>query len=75
MLSSPTLEKLKAMRLVGMAGALEDQLRTPEIASLSFDERLGLLVDREQTERDSRRLKTRLTKAKMRQQASMEAID
>ncbi len=75
MLTSPTLEKLKEMRLIGMAGALEDQLQTPEIASLGFEERLGLLVDREQTERDNRRLKTRLTKARLRQQASMEDVD
>lgn len=75
MLTSPTLEKLKEMRLTGMAGALEDQLQTPEITSLGFEERLGLLVDREQTERDNRRLKTRLTKARLRQQASMEDID
>lgn len=75
MLTCPTLEKLKEMRLTGMAGALEDQLQTPDIATLGFEERLGLLVDREQTERDNRRLKTRLTKAKLRQQASMEDID
>ena len=75
MLTSPTLEKLKEMRLLGMAGALADQMQTPEVASLGFDERLGLLVDREQTERDNRRLKTRLTKARLRQQASMEDID
>ncbi len=65
MLTSPTLEKLKEMRLLGMAGALEDQLQTPEITSLGFEERLGFLVDREQTERDNRRLKTRLTKARL----------
>jgi len=75
MLTHPTLDKLKHMRLTGMAGALEDQLQTPDIQSLSFEERLGLLVDREQTERDSRRLKTRLTKAKLRLQASLEDID
>ncbi len=75
MLTHPTLEKLTNMRMTGMAAALEDQLQTPEISSLSFEERLGLLVDREQTERDSRRLKTRLTKAKLRQQASMEDVD
>jgi DNA replication protein DnaC len=75
MLTSPTLEKLKEMRLLGMAGALEDQLQTPDIQSLGFEERLGLLVDREQTERDNRRLKTRLTKARLRQQASLEDID
>ena len=75
MLTSPTLEKLKEMRLLGMAGALEDQLQTPDIQSLGFEERLGLMVDREQTERDNRRLKTRLTKARLRQQASLEDID
>ncbi len=75
MLTSPTLEKLKEMRLLGMAVALEDQLRTPDISSLGFEERLGLMVDREQTERDNRRLKTRLTKARLRQQASLEDID
>lgn len=75
MLTHPTLEKLKSMRLSGMVSALEDQMQTSEIKSLSFEERLGLLVDREQTERDSRRLKTRLTKAKLRQPASMEDID
>ncbi len=75
MLTHPTLEKLKQMRLTGMAGALEDQQQTTEIKYLSFEERLGLLVDREQTERDSRRLKGRLTKAKLKQQASMEDIN
>lgn len=75
MLTHPTLEKLQDMRLTGMVAAFTDQLQTPEIASLSFEERLGLLVDRERTERDSRRLKTRLTQAKLRQQACMEDID
>lgn len=75
MLTSPTLDKLKEMRLLGMAAALEDQLQTPEITSLSFEERLGLLVDREQTTRDNRRLKTRLSKASLRQQASLEDVD
>jgi DNA replication protein DnaC len=75
MLTHPTLDKLKEMRLLGMAAALEDQLQTSEITSLSFEERLGLLIDREQTARDNRRLKTRLTQASLRQQASLEDID
>jgi DNA replication protein DnaC len=74
-LNHPTIEKLKAMRLMGMVSAFEDQQKTPDIGSLSFEERLGLLVDREQTERDSRRLKTRLTKAKLKQQACIEDVD
>jgi DNA replication protein DnaC len=75
MLTHPTLEKLKTMRLSGMAKGLEDQLQTPDIESLTFEERLGLLIDREQTDRETRQLKSRLTRAKMRQKACMEDID
>ena len=75
MLHHPTLQKLEELRLVGMAAALRDQLDMPDIESLSFEERIGLLVDREATERDDRRLKTRLRKAKLRQTASVEDLD
>ena len=75
MLNHPTLETLREMRLIGMAHALEDQLRMPDIGDLSFEERLGLMVDREQTERSNRRLKTRLTRARLRQTACIEDID
>jgi DNA replication protein DnaC len=75
MLTHPTFEKLQALRLAGMARAFEDQQRLPEIDSLSFEERLGLLVDREMTERENRRLKTRLHQARLRQQAALEDVD
>lgn len=75
MLTHPTLEKLKTLQLRGMAAALEDQSRTPEIESLTFEERLGLLLDREHTSRADRRLKTRLTHAKLRVKASLEDVD
>jgi DNA replication protein DnaC len=75
MLTHPTLEKLQALRLTGMARAFEDQQRLPEIDSLSFEERLGLLVDREMTDRENRRLKTRLHLARLRQQAALEDVD
>ncbi|MBA2665671.1 MAG: ATP-binding protein [Trueperaceae bacterium] len=75
MLTHPTLEKLKTLQLRGMSAALEDQLRTPEIESLTFEERLGLLIDREETTRADRRVKTRLTHAKLRESASLEDID
>lgn len=75
MLTHPTLEKLHAMKFTGMALALEEQLRTPDIAELDFNERLGLLVDREMTVRDDRRLKTRLRKARLPQSACIEDID
>lgn len=75
MLMHPTIEKLKTLQLRGMLEALEDQYRTPDVESLSFEERLGLLLDREETSRAARRLKTRLTQAKLRVQASLEDVD
>ena len=60
MLTHPTLDKLQPLRLTGMSQALVEQLQLPDIAALTFEERFGLLVDRECTERDNRRLTTRL---------------
>ena len=70
MLNHPTIEKLHTLRLTGMANAFEEQLQMDDIAALSTEERLGLMADREITERDSRRLKSRLRKAKLRHQAA-----
>lgn len=75
MLIHPTLDKLKALRFTGMARALEEQMNMPQINDLAFEERLGLMIDREVTERKNRRLNSRLKKAKLRQQASIEDID
>lgn len=75
MLTHPILEQLKALKLTGMAKALSEQLNMPDIESMDFMTRLGLMVDREITERANRRLKTRLKKAKLRQQACFEDID
>ena len=58
MLSHPTLDKLQSLRLNGMYQALMEQMNMADIGELSFEERLGLLVDRELTDRDDRRLKT-----------------
>ena len=75
MLLHPTLEKLQALNLTGMVRALQEQLQTPECERLSFEERLGLLVDREATERENRKLAIRLGKARLRQQAVIEDVD
>lgn len=75
MLLNPTLEKLQTLKLTGMSQALDEQLNSPDIGQLSFEERLGLMIDREVTERDNRRLKARLKKARLRQNACMEDID
>ena len=75
MLHHPTLDKLQQLRLSGMHKALGEQLDLPEIEDLNFEERLGLLADRELTERENRRLQTRLRQAKLRQNACLEDID
>jgi len=75
MLTHPTLEKLHTLRLAGMAKAFQEQLNMPDIDALSTAERIGLMADRELTERDNRRLTTRLRKAKLRHQAAIEDID
>lgn len=75
MLPHPTLDKLSALRLTGMHKALQEQLALPDIEHLSFEERLGLLVDRELTEREDRRLQTRLRHARLKQSACLEDLD
>lgn len=45
MLLHPTLDKLRALKLMGMARALEQQQAQRDIDALSFEERLGLLLD------------------------------
>ena len=75
MLHHPTIEKLNTLRLPGMARALAQQSESAEIAALSFEERLGLLLDQESTYRDSKRLTTRLRLAALRQNACLEDID
>ena len=75
MLIHPIIDKLRTLRLNAMALTLEEQLHMDDIESLSFEERLGLLVDREASDRENRRLKTRLKKARLRQNACIEDID
>jgi len=49
MLQEPMMEKLTAMRLLGMADALKAQEQDPASRELNFLERLGLLVDQQWT--------------------------
>src|SRR5207247_9644128 len=76
MLINQTLDKLDALGLFGMGLGLREQLESNQYLSLlSFDERFGLLVDREAEARDSRRLALRLKAAKLRQEATVEDLD
>lgn len=74
MLKHPTLDKLQTLKFTGMAAALADQMLMPDIDELSFEARLGLLVDRELTERENRRLTNRLRRVRLRQNAALEDI-
>jgi DNA replication protein DnaC len=75
MLTHPTHDRLIALGLVGMAKAFEEQRQQPNVASLTFEERLGLLVDREALERENKRLVTRLKFANLRQNATIEDLN
>ena len=76
MLTQTLLELLRSLRLTGMAEALDRQLTQPATHDeLSFEERLGLLIDAEATCRDNRRVERLLRAAKLRFAASVQDID
>lgn len=74
MLHQQTLEKLRALKLNGMAEAFREQLEKPML-ELDFESRLGLLIDREWYLRENRRLSRRLSQAKLKELACIEDID
>ena len=75
MLPHPVAEHLRDLKLTGMLHAWQEQQQLPDAHTLTFDERFGLLVDREVTERANRRLQTHLKRAKLRHDACLEDID
>jgi DNA replication protein DnaC len=75
MLTQPTIEKLCAMRLRGMAEAFHAQQQDPNAHSLSFEERLGLLIDRQWNWRQNRALERRLRTGRLQGPACVEDID
>jgi len=75
MLIEQTIEKMNAMKLFGMRDALAEQTELSSYDSLSFEERLGMLVDREWIDRENRKLERRMKVAKLKIPASMEDVD
>jgi DNA replication protein DnaC len=75
MLTHPTHDRLIALGLTGMAKAIEEQRRQPDVAALAFEERLAMMIDREAIERENKRLVSRLKFACLRQSAVVEDID
>ena len=75
MLTHPLLQQLETLRLKGMAAALAQQNASADSRSLSFEERLGLMIQHEVTERASYRLAQRLRWAKLPLPACLEDLD
>lgn len=68
------IEQLQQLKLHAMAFALQEQQQKPAHAQLTFEERLGLLIDRERLSRDNRRIQNLLRTAKLRQSACIEEV-
>ena len=75
MLIHPTVERLRALGLSAMADALVELQNAPDSAELTREDWLGLLVDREATSRENKRLARRLRDARLRQAAVVEDVD
>jgi DNA replication protein DnaC len=75
MLNNPTIDKMIDLKLSGMLKAFKQQVEMPELTKLSFEERLGLLIDAEYSERESLKLTQRLKVAKLRHLACVEDLD
>ena len=75
MLMQPTLEKLYAMKLIGMAEAIRRQSQDPEAAQLSFEERVAMIVDQQWDWRQQKALTRRMKNARFKVQAVVEDID
>jgi len=75
MLNQPTLDSLNRLKLFGMAAALTEQSTQSAALSLAFEERFGLLVEREVVHRENRRLTRLLQVAALKERACLEDLD
>ncbi|HEX7880504.1 MAG TPA: IS21-like element helper ATPase IstB [Candidatus Eisenbacteria bacterium] len=75
MLNQATIDKMQAMKMSAMAEAFHRQIESGQWADLSFEERLGMLVDTEWTSREQKKLDRRLKTARLRYPASLEDVD
>jgi len=75
MLYEQTMTKMLAMKLNGMAAALEEQRKTADMAQIGFEDRLAMLIERQWLWKENRSLSTRLQYAKLKQPACLEDID
>jgi DNA replication protein DnaC len=74
-MTQETLDKIKKLRLLGMARAYESSLESDKMAHLSADELITMLVEAEWDDRMNRNIERRLRNARFRYQSCMETID
>jgi DNA replication protein DnaC len=74
-LNQATIDKMQAMKMSAMAEAFHRQIESGQWTDLSFEERLGMLVDTEWTSREQKKLDRRLKTARLRYPASLEDVD
>jgi DNA replication protein DnaC len=75
MITEQTLHHLGELKLWGMKQAFQQQLDQPQTYDLSFEERLGLLVDYEKTYRQNKKVERLLASARLRFNSCIEDID
>jgi DNA replication protein DnaC len=75
MLMNQTVSKLQGLKLLGMLKAFEDQLSMPDVGQMNFEQRFGLIVDREENERRNSKFKSRLKRSNPKEAACIEDID
>ena len=70
-----TITRLRELRMGAMADALSTQLDTPSLQQFSFEDRLGMLVEREWSERENKKLKRLIKREKLTEQTKHEDLD
>ena len=75
MLTQATIDKMHAMKMGALAETFERLRRSPQFAQMSFEERVGMMIDAEHDAREQRKLTRRLQSARLRHQASLEDVD
>lgn len=75
MLTQATIDKMQAMKMTSFVDAFQRQIGSSEFAALSFEERLGMMIDAEYDAREQRKLTRRLRWARLRHEACLEDVN
>ncbi len=75
MLIEETIQKMLELRMPAMAQATREMLESAPSNQLAFEDRLGIIVDREWTDRDNRRVQRRIKEARLLKQADLDGVE